>query len=545
MNPDRSDSAPVDVLLLHPPAVKPAEPPLGLGVLLHHLKGQGIAAAAIDANIEAYLTLLDPARLQEAAGRAPGKALQRAIKHAQASLDLLRSPAGARSFARYGTAVHHLNLALSAYGGQSGNERLTLGDYRHEGLSEYSPRDLEALAAGEASTLFAPYFQGLLPRIAARNPRWVALSVNYRHQVLPAFELAGMIKRHLPGVRVAGGGGMFTSWKPFLREAGLRFSAFDRLVFGPGEASLSALLTEGASEHPYALEEASTIEFTPDYGFAPLADYLSPRPVLPLAASRGCYWQKCLFCPEASSPTHPYAAVNAEAFVPWLLAQSARYGADHIHLTDNAIPPRLLQAMADRATDLAPLRWHGFVRFEKILLREGLADALAASGCRMLQLGLESGSQTVLDRLGKGTRLSDVSAILNTLKRAGIATYVYIMLGTPGETREDAEATLRFLEAHAEAITFLNIAIMNLPRRSEMLERPADFGIDDSCLPDGDEPLGLYERFSPSSGWGRGEARRFLSQRLMASPAIRAIVNRTPPLFTSSHAFFFSSFPST
>jgi hypothetical protein len=161
----------------------------------------------------------------------------------------------------------------------------------------------------------------------------------------------------------------------------------------------------------------------------------------------------------------------------------------------------------------------------------------------MLQLGLESGSQPVLDRLQKGTRLATVVAILDNLKRAGIASYVYVMLGTPGESDADAEQTLRFLETHAEAIGFLNLAIMNLPRESGLLADPAA-GIAESELLGAGEPLGLYRSFAPAAGWDRREARRFLDRRLLASPTIRAIVQRTPPLFTSNHAFLFPP-PST
>ena len=535
-----SRSAGQDLLLIHPPAAKPAEPPLGMAALLGHLRGHGFAVAALDANLEAYLYLLEPSRLEGALGSSPSRALQRAVRHARASLDLLRSSEALQSFARYGTAVHHLNQALSVYGGEDGRERLTLGDYQHAGLSEFSPADLERVAAGEVSTLFAPYFrEQVLPQLQAQPPRWVALSVNYRHQVLPAFELAGMIRRQLPEVGLVGGGGMFTSWKPFLHKSSHRFSCFDHIGFGPGEAVLGALLAGSSPTGAYELEDPAAIAFTPDYSFASFSRYLSPVPVLPLSASRGCYWQKCLFCPEATSPTHPWATVADASFVPWLLELSARYGTPYLHLSDNAIPPRLLKAMAAGADEMSALRWHGFVRFEKALLDADLVQALAKGGCRLLQLGLESGSQAVLDRLGKGTRLADVSVILRNLQRAGIATYVYIMLGTPGETEADAEATLRFLEEHAEAVTFLNAAIMNLPRQSTMLNRPDDFGIEGSMLPSDSESLGLYETFQPSCGWGRREARRFLQQRLLASPAVRAMVNRVPPLFTSSHAFLF------
>ena len=121
---------------------------------------------------------------------------------------------------------------------------------------------------------------------------------------------------------------------------------------------------------------------------------------------------------------------------------------------------------------LAEIGWHGFVRFERDLLDPDFVSGLAAGGCRMLQLGLESGSQQVLDRLQKGTRLDEVARMLDNLRQAGIATYVYIMLGTPGETREDAELTLQFLERHAGAIDYLNLAIMNLPRESQLLDDP-------------------------------------------------------------------------
>ncbi len=49
----------------------------------------------------------------------------------------------------------------------------------------------------------------------------------------------------------------------------------------------------------------------------------------------------------------------------------------------------------------------------------------------MLKLGIESGDQEVLDRLNKGIDLPTASAVLKSLKKAGIATYVYLLFGTP------------------------------------------------------------------------------------------------------------------
>jgi hypothetical protein len=123
--------------------------------------------------------------------------------------------------------------------------------------------------------------------------------------------------------------------------------------------------------------------------------------------------------------------------------------------------------------------------------------------------------------------------VLQRLKRAGIATYVYVLLGTPGETLEEAHQTKAFLEKHAACIDYLNLAIMNMPRHSALVAGDATDAV---------SPLDLYLPVDEDATERRA-ARRFLQRELLASPAVRAIVNRTPPLFTSNHAFFFSRMP--
>jgi hypothetical protein len=529
-----------DLLLIHPPAARPAEPPLGTAVLLSHLRRQGATAEAIDANLEAHLYLLGQDRLAAAAGPAPATALHRAVKNVPRALSFLRSPAAGASFPRYAAAARHLNTALSAYRGVGGRERWTLGDYVHGDLSEFSIRDLSLAASGETGTVFSGYFRDvLLPRVMRMRPRHVAISVNYRHQVLPAFELAGLLRRRLPGIPVYGGGGMFTSWRSSLRGMGLAFLPFDRIGFGPGEGPLAAVAGGASPGGDVFLEDGGAVEFLPDYGFAPLREYLSPEPVLPVAATRGCYWRRCRFCPEAVAPVHPYRASDAGTFPGLLREMSDRYGVRRFHLTDNAVPVAVLRSMADGGSVLRGLSWHGFARFERELLDPGFVSALAAAGCSMLQLGLESGSQPLLDRMGKGTRVTDASKILSNLAGAGIAAYVYVMLGAPGETETDAERTRSFLSEHAGEIGFLNLSLLNMPREASWAVAAEGDALRKGGFPDEDEPLGLYRQVPAGDGWGRSRARRFLQRRILGDPAIRAIAARTPPWFGDSHAFFF------
>jgi radical SAM superfamily enzyme YgiQ (UPF0313 family) len=149
----------------------------------------------------------------------------------------------------------------------------------------------------------------------------------------------------------------------------------------------------------------------------------------------------------------------------------------------------------------------------------------------MLKLGLESGNQDVLDALNKGIDLETASLALQNLKKAGIATYVYLLFGTPAETHTAAQHTLNFVASHAKEIGFMNIAIFNLP-----LTSPEAAGLETTGFYEGD--LSLYTDFRHPHGWDRRMVREFLDSEFRRHPAIRPILKNHPPLFTSNHAPF-------
>jgi hypothetical protein len=162
----------------------------------------------------------------------------------------------------------------------------------------------------------------------------------------------------------------------------------------------------------------------------------------------------------------------------------------------------------------------------------GFCKGLKASGCVMLKLGLESGDQAVLDALEKGITLDLASEALASLKQAGIATYVYLLFGTPPETPEAAGRTLEYTATHHENIDFLNLAIFNLP-----INCPEAASLDTRRFYEGD--LSLYADFIHPHGWNRRDVRTFLDKEFRRHPAVRPILLRNPPFFTSNHAPFF------
>jgi radical SAM superfamily enzyme YgiQ (UPF0313 family) len=150
----------------------------------------------------------------------------------------------------------------------------------------------------------------------------------------------------------------------------------------------------------------------------------------------------------------------------------------------------------------------------------------------MLQLGLESGDQGVLDHMGKGFDLETASYVLQSLKKAGIATFVYLLFGTPPETYPKALKTLDYAVKHSNCIDFLNLAVFNLPAYGPESEK-----LDTSEFYEGD--LFLYRNFSHPGGWDRSAVRQFLNREFKRHPAVADILRKTPPAFTSNHAPFF------
>src|SRR5438874_7317391 len=81
------------------------------------------------------------------------------------------------------------------------------------------------------------------------------------------------------------------------------------------------------------------------------------------------------------------------------------------------------------------------------------ADVPAASlkvfrdnGLRLLLVGYESGSQTILNNVRKGTRVDRAREFTRAARALGINIHGTFILGLPGETRETIETTIRFAQ---------------------------------------------------------------------------------------------------
>jgi hypothetical protein len=510
------------MLLIYPPVAKPCEPPGGIARLHGALTRHGVKCHTLDANLEGLLFLLSRSKDLDKVTqcRWTGRAARNLYNH----LDLLRSRAGYENIDRFKRAVTDLNHLLGLTAKQHGVQ-LSLSDYQDVSLSPLKSADLILSAKQHEKNPFYGYFQSRLPALLDKDGSdMVGISIQYLSQALCAFALIGMIRRLFPGVRIVLGGGLVTSWmkrrawqNPF---AGL----VDDMIAGPGE---DALLTMNGIQ---TLDSSPLA--CPDYNPFPMKDYLAPGKVLPYSASSGCHWRKCSFCPEKTEGG-AFIPVPPERVIRDLQLVVKDMGPAIIHFLDNGLTPALMKAISVSPPG-AP--WYGFARMTSPLVDPDFCMALKNSGCVMLKLGLESGSQNVLDGLHKGIEIQEASKILHNLKKAGIATYVYLLFGTPEEGEAEARQTLDFVVSRHECIQYINVALFNLPA-----DHPDASGMNAKPFSDADLPL--YADFIHPKGWDRKTVRRFLDKEFTRKAEVAAILRRTPPSFTSNHAPFFHLSP--
>jgi hypothetical protein len=502
------------IILIHPPIAKPAEPPAGIAKLSSCLKAYNINHRVIDANLEGIFYLIQNAVQNNIA---TDHWTKRACKNLGRNLTALQDKSTYNNKSRYSRVVTDINRLLNSAGKARGVE-MSLADYHDSNLTPVKSSDLICAAEKYQDNPFYPYFETRLTSALEAEPGFIGFSLNYLSQALCTFAMIGFIRRLNPRQKIILGGSLTTSWVKLGAHSNKFSGLVDEMIAGAGEKKILQLLEVNADR----------INYPPHYEDFPNDQYLAPGAILPYSSSRGCYWHNCAFCPEKSEE-NPYLPLPVSQTLEELRALTRQMNPALLHLLDNAISPALLAALAQEPPGIP---WYGFTRVTKHLADSDFCLALKKSGCVMLKLGIESGDQDVLDQLNKGIDLSTVSAVLKSLKKAGIAAYCYFLFGTPSETKISAVKTLDFVCQHHNCIDFLNLAIFNLPSGSSEAQ-----SLETRDFYDGD--LSLYKSFQHPLGWHRPIVRNFLEKTFKKHPAVAPIVQRMPEFFTSNHAPFF------
>jgi hypothetical protein len=500
------------MIFIHPPVSKPCEPPAGIARLTGAFEGNGKNLTVIDANLDGILRTLNSTITAEDTWT------RRSKKNIQKNLNYLRQNNHPWDIVRYTKCAGEINRLLEK-SSNSNTARLSLNNYQDDVLSPVKSSDLIKAAETPEKNPFYPWFKDwLISSNSGNDDNIIGFSLNFLSQALTAFAMIGYLKKQHPDTKIILGGGLITSWMSVRGWKNPFKGLADEMVAGPGERYLRSLM---------GMEKTET-HVRPSYDLFPLEDYLSPGLVLPYSASSGCYWKKCMFCPEEAEG-NPYVPVSVTFVLEDLDFLISRHKPAMVHFLDNAMSPALLQGLIDHPLG-AP--WYGFVRMTDHFRDLDFCIGLKRSGCVMLKIGIESGDQGVLDHLHKGINLKSASLSLKNIKKAGIGTYLYFLFGTPPEDYRSAMHTLDFAKRHHNEINFMNLAIFNMP-----LHGPDAGSLITSKFYEGD--LSLYSNFEHPLGWNRDVVRLFLDKEFKRDPSIRSIISRNPPFFTSNHAAFF------
>ena len=195
-------------------------------------------------------------------------------------------------------------------------------------------------------------------------------------------------------------------------------------------------------------EDLDSIPF-PDRDTIPWQWYLeawySRKPFMNMMTSRGCPYH-CSFClwPQ-SMYGHKQRFRSLDNVLSEIHYLIERYGLREINIDDGTFTTkkhRVIEFCQRIRKDQLRLIWTCNGRVDNLddeMLRE-----MKLAGCKMIRLGVESGSQKVLEKIKKGLTLGQIEEGFRLVKKHGIQALGGFMFGFPFDTRETIEETIKF-----------------------------------------------------------------------------------------------------
>lgn len=165
-----------------------------------------------------------------------------------------------------------------------------------------------------------------------------------------------------------------------------------------------------------------------------------------LVASRGCPY-KCNWCAKPISGDK-FHVRPAEAVAAEIRELKNVHGVQHVWFGDDvfALSHRWTQQFAremETMNCVLPFK----IQSRADLMTPDTVAALKRAGCAEVWMGVESGSQKVLDAMDKGLKVSDVIMARGHLENAGIRACYFLQLGYPGEDWGDIRQTIELVRS--------------------------------------------------------------------------------------------------
>ncbi len=264
-----------------------------------------------------------------------------------------------------------------------------------------------------------------------------------------AFKLARELD---PTVRTIMGGGVFFSdlavgspnYTVFLEKA----VHIDKIVIGEGERPLLDFVKGNLAEGEKAIISQEKPGYRMDLSSAPEPDFsgfdLRYYTHLATYTSRSCPFQ-CNFCVETTY-WGKFRKKDPQRIAGEMSRLSHRYGNQLFVLCDcllNPVISELSRRLVDREMSIY---WDGYIRADRPTCDRENTLLWRKGGFYRARLGLESGSQRILDLMDKCITIEQIKSSVAAIASAGIKTATMWVIGYPGETEADFLNTLRLIE---------------------------------------------------------------------------------------------------
>jgi len=265
--------------------------------------------------------------------------------------------------------------------------------------------------------------------------------------------IAELIRRLHPAATILVGGPHATA---LARDVLRRWPAVDLVVIGEGDRTLLDVLARRESGAPLtgvpgtAYRDAAGSVVGPSRAkiddldtLASIHDHFTTHIAM---TSRGCAWA-CTFCGAETSWGRGFRAQSIERVVDDLEKAVARAPVKMVQIKDDTFTTnkkRVLQICQTIRARGLQFVWSCDTRVD--LLTDDLLREMRLAGCQRLSLGVESGSQRVLDAIDKKITVDEIIESTQLAKRWGIKVRYFMMLGNRGDTEETFRETLAFLE---------------------------------------------------------------------------------------------------
>ena len=246
------------------------------------------------------------------------------------------------------------------------------------------------------------------------------------------------------------------------------------------------------------VEDLDSLPF-PDWEEFRLRRYRYPGriPALPLMTSRGCPYS-CINCTKVIHGNR-LRTRSPGSVIEEIRQGIANWGIREVQIWDDNFTLDLPRAKEI----LRQIIRHGLHRKIRFLIPSGiradiydeeLFDLFARAHFYFVAVALESGSQEIINRMGKKLDLSKAERTVRALTRRGIRVALFFMMGFPFETLEYMERTIDFamsLPAH-HAYFFMVVPFPGTPLYDMVLERGRFVGDPAMGLPCYDEALSCF-----------------------------------------------------